>query len=66
MDSYQLKITQLNIEPKICRIVQVPAAITLRNLHKVIQKVMAWENCHLYHFRSFMLPNRPNSASRKV
>jgi hypothetical protein len=50
MDIYQLKITLLNIEPKIYRIVQVPAAITLRNLHKVIQKVMAWENCHLYHF----------------
>jgi hypothetical protein len=50
MNIYQLKITLLDIEPKIYRIVQVPASITLRNLHKVIQKVMAWENCHLYHF----------------
>lgn len=50
MDIYQLKITLLGIEPKIYRVVQVPAAITLRNLHKVIQKAMRWENCHLYQF----------------
>ncbi len=50
MDIYQLKITLLGIEPKIYRVVQVPAEITLRNLHKVIQKVMAWENYHLYQF----------------
>ncbi len=48
MDIYQLKITLLGIEPKIYRVVQIPSEITLRNLHKVIQKVMAWENCHLY------------------
>jgi len=50
MDIYQLKITLLNIEPKIYRIVQVPATITLRNLHKVIQKSMRWQNYHLYQF----------------
>ncbi|MFO7578130.1 MAG: plasmid pRiA4b ORF-3 family protein [Pelovirga sp.] len=50
MDILQLKITLLGIEPKIYRVVQVPATITLRNLHKVIQKVMPWENSHLYQF----------------
>ena len=50
MNILQLKITLVGIEPKIYRIVQVPATITLRNLHKVIQKVMEWENYHLYQF----------------
>lgn len=50
MNVYQLKITLLDIKPKIFRVVLVPADITLRNLHKVIQKIMCWENCHLYQF----------------
>lgn len=61
MDIYQLKITLLGIEPKIYRVVQVPANITLRNLHKVIQKLMRWENCHLYQFvkgETFYAPQR--------
>jgi len=62
MDIYQLKITLLNIEPKIYRIVQVPAAITLRNLHKIIQKVMAWENCHLYKFVKGNVSYAPQST----
>jgi hypothetical protein len=62
MEIYQLKITLLNIEPKIYRIVQVPAAITLRNLHKVLQKVMAWENCHLYQFVKGNVSYAPQST----
>ena len=50
MQIMQLNITLLGIDPKICRIVQDPATITLRNLHKVIQKSMFWENCHIYQF----------------
>jgi hypothetical protein len=62
MNIYQLKITLLNIDPKIYRIVQVPAAITLRNLHKVIQKIMAWENCHLYQFVKGNVSYAPRST----
>lgn len=62
MGIYQLKITLLDIEPKIYRIVQVPAAITLRNLHKVIQKVMAWENAHLYQFVKGNVSYAPQST----
>ncbi len=50
MQVLQLKITLVGIEPKIYRIVQVPATITLRNLHKVIQRVMDWQDYHLYQF----------------
>ena len=50
MDVLQLKITLLEIEPKIYRIVQVPASINLRDLHSVIQAVMEWEGYHSYQF----------------
>ena len=62
MDIYQLKISLLDIEPKIYRVVQVPAGITLRNLHKVIQKVMPWENCHLYQFVKGQTSYAPQSS----
>ena len=50
MEILQLKITLLGIDPKIYRIVQVPATITLRNLHRVVQRVMEWQDYHLYQF----------------
>ncbi len=77
MNILQLKITLLGIEPKIYRIVQVPATITLRNLHKVLQRVMEWENYHLYQFvkdrdsfgpksRDFDMPEVQNDKSVPV
>lgn len=48
---YQIKITLDDIRPPIWRRVQVPGAITLADLHDVIQVVMGWENCHLHEFR---------------
>ena len=62
MDIYQIKITLLDTDPKIYRIVQVPAGISLRNLHKVIQKVMPWENCHLYQFVKGNVSYAPQST----
>lgn len=47
---YQLKVTLQDIDPPIWRRVQVPGKITLSGLHLVIQKVMGWENYHLYQF----------------
>lgn len=49
------KIVQLNIElaeidPPIRRRVQVPADLTLRRLHDVIQAVFDWQDCHLHQF----------------
>jgi hypothetical protein len=49
-DSFELKITLRDIRPPIWRRVQVPAAITLAELHKVIQAVMGWEDYHLHEF----------------
>jgi hypothetical protein len=46
----QFKIWLLGIIPMIWRRVQVPASISLRELHGVIQVVMGWEGIHLFQF----------------
>jgi hypothetical protein len=46
----QLKIWLLGISPMVWRRVQVPASITLRELHGVIQVAMGWEGIHLFQF----------------
>ncbi|MCY4100178.1 MAG: plasmid pRiA4b ORF-3 family protein [Rhodobacteraceae bacterium] len=52
MDSqfYKLKIELIEIEPEIWRRFVVPADIYLDQLHYVIQKVMGWDDAHLYLF----------------
>lgn len=50
-DVYQLKVTLKGIPPPIWRRVQVPAQISLRELHYVLQVVMGWENSHMHQFR---------------
>lgn len=44
---YILKITLLDIKPKVWRRVRVPGDILLGDLHRVIQAVMPWYECHL-------------------
>jgi hypothetical protein len=46
----QFKIWLLGISAMIWRRVQVPASMTLRELHGVIQVVMGWEGIHLFQF----------------
>jgi len=50
-DVVRLKITLMDTEPAIWRRVEVPAAITLKELHAIIQAAMGWENYHLYQFQ---------------
>jgi hypothetical protein len=49
-DSYQLKITLLDIEPPIWRRIQVPATMLLCCLHDALQAVMGWTDSHLHQF----------------
>lgn len=49
--AWQLKITLVGSKPPIWRRVQVPATLTLAQLHRVIQQVMGWEDCHLHLFQ---------------
>ncbi len=48
---YRLKITLRGItKPPVWRRVLVPASITLRGLHGVIQQAMGWDDSHLHSF----------------
>lgn len=50
MTIYQLKITLKNISPPIWRRFLVHSDIKMSDLHKIIQTLMGWENCHLHQF----------------
>jgi hypothetical protein len=45
-----LKITLLGIEPPIWRRFVAPSFMRLSDLHKLVQEIMGWEDCHLYEF----------------
>lgn len=47
----QLKISLKGSKPRIWRKVLVDDTISFHTLHKIIQKVMGWENYHLYEFK---------------
>lgn len=46
----RLRITLVDSEPLVWRLVEVPARITLAALHWVIQDAFAWEACHPHLF----------------
>ena len=47
----RLKIVLDDTDPPIWRTIEVPAAITLKDLHRVIQAAMGWEDEHLFEFQ---------------
>jgi len=47
----RLRITLDHLKPAIWRQVEVPLAMTLADLHLVVQAAMGWTNTHLYEFR---------------
>jgi len=68
---YQFKVTLQDIDPPIWRRIQVWDDTTLGGLHRTLQTVMGWENCHLHEFligrRIYSVPD-PDDAmyERKV
>ncbi|SEF14861.1 pRiA4b ORF-3-like protein [Rhizobiales bacterium GAS191] len=46
----QIKVWLLEISPMVWRRVLLPATLTLRELHGVIQVAMGWDGIHLYQF----------------
>ncbi len=48
---YRIKVTLLGTDPPIWRRLLVPAALTLEQLHDVLQTAMGWEDCHMHEFR---------------
>ncbi len=49
-EMYQLRIVLHGSHPCIWRRVLVPAAYTLGDLHRIIQAVMPWHDCHMHAF----------------
>ena len=47
----QLKVRLLEVSPTAWRRLLVPAAMSLRELHGIIQVAMGWEGIHLFQFR---------------
>ena len=45
-----IRIELEDVEPLIWRRAAVPASITLKGLHDVIQAAMGWFNCHMWEF----------------
>jgi hypothetical protein len=58
---YQLKVTLRHLRPPIWRRIQVPASLTLGQLHEIVQVVMGWTDSHLHCFEirgeSFGVPS---------
>lgn len=47
---YQIRVALQEIQPSICRRIQVWEDITLAQLHTILQIVMDWEDYHLHEF----------------
>ncbi len=62
VEVYQIKVTLRDTQPPIWRRVQVRSDITLAKLHRILQRVMDWEDAHLHHFvvqgRYYGIPHR--------
>jgi hypothetical protein len=50
MTIYTLKITLVGARPPIWRRLDVPAEISLGQLHDILQIAMGWSNTHLHQF----------------
>ena len=58
---FEFRLCLAEVRPPVWRRIQVPADYTLAHLHKVIQIVMDWQDCHLHEFtidgRSYGAPD---------
>ena len=46
----ELKVSLRDVEPRVWRRIVIPASISLRDLHEVLQAAMGWDDAHLYLF----------------
>jgi len=49
---YTFDIELLNVVPKVKRKITLPAWLTFKDFHEIIQALMGWKNIHLYEFRN--------------
>ena len=51
-DIARLRITVDDVAPPVVRVVEVPLAMRLDDLHFVLQIAVGWQNCHPFEFRA--------------
>lgn len=66
VEVYVVKVTLLDTSPPVWRRILVPRQITLRNLHRTLQTVMGWTNCHLHQFVCQRLSDARSIVGSKV
>ena len=49
-DILELEVALLDVEPRVWRVVAVPATMTLADFHRVLQVTMGWTDSHLHEF----------------
>jgi len=47
-----LRVELLDIDPLIWRRIRVPRSVTFKQLHKILQVVLGWQDSHLHEFRA--------------
>src|SRR5215213_4809103 len=52
MRTTRLRVAMREVEPTVERVIDVPAAITLDDLHEVLQVALSWTDSHLHQFRT--------------
>lgn len=52
MRTVRLRVTMREVVPRVERVIDVPAAITLDELHEVLQVAIGWTDSHLHQFRT--------------
>ncbi|MCE0764895.1 plasmid pRiA4b ORF-3 family protein [Pseudonocardia kujensis] len=48
MQTTRLRITVPDVEPRVVRVIDVPAAVTLAELHQLLQVALGWTDSHLH------------------
>ena len=52
MKTVRLRVTMREVVPRVQRVLDVPRAITLDELHEVLQVAIGWTDSHLHQFRT--------------
>jgi hypothetical protein len=50
MDIYRVHVSLRRIEPSIWRRIELSSQTTLKQLHRILQIAMGWENYHLHEY----------------
>ena len=70
VEIYQIKVTLRDSQPPIWRRIEVRSDITFPRLHRILQRVMGWEDAHLHQFvirdERYGVPDEEDVGSHKT